>query len=142
MRLNSGDYRDHPYLDYNLLANDEDLRRFRDGVRLVVSMEDHPSMAALIDKRVYPEDTDLESDQSLDRWILSKIGTGHHVSCTAKMGPRSDPMAVVDQYGRLYGADRLRVADASIMPECVRANINVTVLMLAERVADFIKQAR
>ena len=142
VRLNSGDYRDHPYLDYNLLANDEDLRRFRDGVRLVVSMEDHPSMAALIDKRVYPEDTDLESDQSLDRWILSKVGTGHHVSCTAKMGPRSDPMAVVDQYGRLYGADRLRVADASIMPECVRANINVTVLMLAERVSDFIKQGK
>ena len=51
-------------------------------------------------------------------------------------------MAVVDQYGKVYGAERLRIVDASIMPECVRANINVTVLMMAERVADFIRQGR
>ena len=62
VRLSSGDYRDQPYLDYNLLAHEEDLRRFRDGVRLVVSLEDHPAMAALIERRVYPEDSDLKSD--------------------------------------------------------------------------------
>ena len=142
VRLSSGDYRDQPYLDYNLLAHEEDLRRFRDGVRLVVSLEDHPAMAALIERRVYPEDPDLESDEALDSWIEKSAGTGHHVSCTAKMGPSSDPMAVVDQYGKVYGAERLRIVDASIMPECVRANINVTVLMIAERVADFIRQGR
>jgi choline dehydrogenase len=49
-------------------------------------------------------------------------------------------MAVVDQYGRLYNADGLRIADASIMPDCVRANTNVTVLTIGERIADFIKQ--
>ena len=66
----------------------------------------------------------------------------HLGSCTAKMGPSSDPMAVVDQYGKVYGAEGLRVADASIMPECVRANINVTVLMIGERVAYLVKQGR
>ena len=99
-------------------------------------------MAALIEHRVYPEDSDLESDEALDSWIEKSAGTGHHVSCTAKMGPSSDPMAVVDQYGKVYGAERLRIVDASIMPECVRANINVTVLMMAEHVADFIRQGR
>ena len=140
LRLRSNDYRDYPYLDYNLLDHEEDLRRYRDGVRLVVSLEDHPTMAAMIDKRIYPEDSDLESDSALDLWMKRWVGTGHHISCTAKMGPSSDPMAVVDQYGKVYGADGLRVVDASIMPECVRANINVTVLMIGERVADFIKQ--
>ena len=142
LRLRSNDYRDYPYLDYNLLDHEEDLRRYRDGVRHVVGLEDHPSMAAMIDERVYPEDSDLESDDALNLWIKRNVGTGHHISCTAKMGPSSDPMAVVDQYGSVYGADGLRVVDASIMPECVRANINVTVLMIGERVADFIKQGK
>ena len=142
IRLRSNDYRDYPYLDYNLLDHEEDLRRYRDGVRLLVGLEDHPAMAAMIDKRVYPEDSNLESDEELDLWMKRWVGTGHHISCTAKMGPNSDPMAVVDQYGKVYGAEGLRVVDASIMPECVRANINVTVLMIGERVADFIKQGK
>ena len=142
IRLRSNDYRDHPYLDYNLLDHEEDLRRARDGIRMIVGMEDHPAMAPMIDKRVCPEDSDLESDAALDLWMKRAVGTGQHISCTAKMGPRSDPMAVVDQYGKVYGAEGLRVVDASIMPECVRANINVTVLMIGERVAAFIRQGK
>ena len=107
---------------------------------MVVGLEDHPAMSALIEKRLRPLDSDLESDETLEAWIRKNVGTGHHVSCTAKMGPASDPMAVVDQYGKVHGADGLRVADASIMPDCVRANINVTVMMVGERIADFIVQ--
>ena len=142
IRLRSSDYRDFPYLNYNLLDHEEDRRRYRDGIRMIVDLEDHPAMSAIIENRVYPEESDLESDEALDRWMKRWVGTGHHVSCTAKMGPGSDPMAVVDQYGKVYGADGLRVVDASIMPECVRANINVTVLTIGERVADFIKQGK
>ena len=50
-------------------------------------------------------------------------------------------MAVVDQYGRVHGLEGLRVADASIMPDCVRANTNVTTMMIGERIADFIKKS-
>jgi choline dehydrogenase len=56
------------------------------------------------------------------------------------MGPESDPMSVVDQYGKVRGVDGLRVADASIMPDLVRAPINPTVIMLGERIADLIQQ--
>ena len=55
------------------------------------------------------------------------------------MGPDNDPMAVVDRQLRVRGVSGLRVADASIMPDVVRANTNVTTMMIAERVADFIK---
>jgi choline dehydrogenase-like flavoprotein len=51
-------------------------------------------------------------------------------------------MAVVDQFGRVYGVDGLRVADASVMPNVVRANTNVTAMMTGERIADFIKSGR
>jgi choline dehydrogenase len=52
------------------------------------------------------------------------------------MGLEGAPMAVVDQYGRVHGVDGLRVADASIMPDCVRANTNQTALMIGERIAE------
>ena len=55
------------------------------------------------------------------------------------MGPASDRMAVVDQYGKVHGIEGLRVVDASIMPDCVRANTNVTAMMMGVRVADFIR---
>ena len=54
------------------------------------------------------------------------------------MGVDSDPMAVVDQYGSVRGVEGLRVVDASIMPTCVRANINATVIAMAERMAELI----
>lgn len=51
-------------------------------------------------------------------------------------------MAVVDQYCRVHGVSHLRVIDASAMPEIPRANINATIIMLAERAADFIRQGQ
>ena len=48
-------------------------------------------------------------------------------------------MAVVDQYGKVHGIEGLWVVDASTMPNCVRANTNVTAMMMGERVADFIR---
>jgi choline dehydrogenase-like flavoprotein len=55
------------------------------------------------------------------------------------MGLAADAMAVVDQWCRVHGMENLRVADAAIMPDVVRANTNVTTMMSAERCADFIK---
>ena len=83
-------------------------------------------MQDLLRDRVSPTDADLASDQALDDWLMHNIGTSHHVSGTCKMGPAADPMAVVDQYGRVHGLDNLRIADASIMPDCIRANTNAT----------------
>ncbi|MCH8226032.1 MAG: mycofactocin system GMC family oxidoreductase MftG, partial [Chloroflexi bacterium] len=69
------------------------------------------------------------------------VGIGQHLPGTCKMGPSSDNMAVVDQYGRVHGIDGLRIADASIMPNCIRANTNLTTIMIGERIADWIASA-
>ena len=87
-----------------------------------------------------PTDADLQSDETLDEWMMKAVSTSHHISGTCKMGPASDPMAVVDQYGRVHGLEGLRVVDASIMPDCIRANTNVTAMVIGERVAEFIQQ--
>ena len=70
--------------------------------------------------------------------MMREVSTTNHISGTCKMGPASDSAAVVDQQGRVRGVDSLRVADASIMPDCVRANTNATTMMIGERIAAFI----
>ena len=68
--------------------------------------------------------------------MLREVTHTHHLSGTCKMGPATDPLAVVDQDGRVHGLEGIRVADASIMPDCVRANTNATCMMIGERMAE------
>jgi len=72
--------------------------------------------------------------------LRHSVETSHHISGTCKMGPSSDPMAVVDQFGKVHGLNNLRVADASIMPDCTRANTNATAMVIGERIAAFIRE--
>ena len=58
------------------------------------------------------------------------------------MGPASDEMAVVDQHGKIHGMQNIRVVDASIMPDCIRANTNATTIMIAEKIADYVIEGR
>jgi len=140
LRLTSRDPQVQPYLDYRYLEDEFDRQRLREAVRLCVGLADHPRFADIIAARSSPTDADLASDAALDAWLLREVTTSQHISCTCKMGPASDPMAVVDQYGRVHGLENLRVVDASIMPDCIRANTNVTTMMIGERLADFIRQ--
>ena len=80
--------------------------------------------------------------RSANQWLLRNYGTSHHISGTCKMGPGTDPMTVVDQYLRVKGIENLMVADASIMPYCIRANTNATTIMIAEKLCDFIKDGK
>jgi choline dehydrogenase-like flavoprotein len=83
--------------------------------------------------------TDLASNGALDQWLLRNVSTMHHICGTCKMGPVSDTLAVVDQDGRVHGLAGLRVVDASILPDCPRANTNVVTMILGERIADEIR---
>jgi choline dehydrogenase len=140
LRLTSTDPHVQPALDYNYLADPFDRSRLRESVRLALDLSQHPAFRPIIAERVTPTDDDLVSDQTLDAWLLRTAATSHHSSSTCKMGPASDPMAVVDQFGKVYGVTGLRVADASIMPDCVRANTNLTSMVIGERIADLIRQ--
>ena len=136
--LRSRDPRVQPHLDYNLLATEFDRRRMRECVRICLDIAARPPFSEFAAERVKPTDADLASDEALDEWMLQNVYTSHHISSTCKMGPDTDPLAVVDQHARARGVEGLRVADASIMPDCVRANTNATSMMIGERVAEFI----
>jgi choline dehydrogenase len=135
LRLLSDDPRIQPYLNYNYLTDPFDRQRLRKAVHICLKLAEHREFRDIIQERIQPADADLESDDTLDEWLMREVRTSHHISGTCKMGPASDSMAVVDQYGRVHGLERLRVADASIMPDCIRANTNVTTMMIGERIA-------
>ena len=142
LRLQSGDPDIQPSLDYGYLKEEFDRTRMREAIRLAVRLGEHPDFKAITVERVEPTEEELRSDEALEEFARANATTAMHISGTCKMGPASDPMAVVDQYGKVRGLRNLRVADASIMPDCIRANTNLTTMMIGERIADFIRQGR
>ena len=84
---------------------------------------------------------DLLADPAkLERHVRDNVQSAWHASCTCRMGDPADPGTVLDPSGKVVGADNLFVADASAMPEVSRTNTNIPTIMIAERVAEMIKQ--
>src|SRR6185312_12895586 len=81
-----------------------------------------------------------EGDATLDAHIRATAATAHHPLGTCRMG--SDAQAVVDPELRVRGVERLRVVDASVMPDLVGGNINAAVMAIAEKAADLIRGRR
>ena len=142
LTLTSTDPTVQPFLDYRYLEDPVDRQRLREAVRLCVSLGQDKGFDNIIQERIEPSDEVLSSDEAMDEWLMRQVTTANHSSCTCKMGPASDSMAVVDQTGRVHGIQGLRVVDASIMPDCIRADTNVTTMMIGERVSDFILQGK
>ena len=133
LTLTSADPTVQPHLDFRFLTDSRDKARLRNAVRRCVEIFQNPVFADLLGERLTPTDADLADDAALDAWLEQNAGIAGHTSVTCKMGPESDPMAVVNQYCRVHGLEGLRVIDASVMPEVTRANTNATVIMIAER---------
>ena len=138
LRLASTDVAVQPVLEYRSLSHPWDLRRLREAVRVCVRLFEDRVFDGIIAGRIAPSDSDLATDGALDAWLHRSVGIAGHTCGTCKMGPESDATAVVDQFCRVRGVENLRVIDASVMPEIPRANTNATVIMMAERAAEFV----
>jgi 5-(hydroxymethyl)furfural/furfural oxidase len=93
--------------------------------------------AAIKPGRLYADEANIYPLSDDD--ILAASGAMFHPSSTCAIGAADDRMAVVDPQCRVYGIEGLRVADASVMPRVVSANTNIPTIMIAERVAEFIR---
>ena len=138
MRLVSNDIHEQPELNFNYYSTEFDLKRGREGLLKAISLGESRYFANILDKRLQPSDDHIANEDSLNDWILRNATTGQHISGTCKMGPDSDELAVVNQSGDVRGLENLKVIDASIMPDCIRANTNATTMMIAERMLDLI----
>lgn len=139
VKLTSADPTVQPSFNYRYLQHPNDVRRVREGVRLAVRLLESEAFKSVSELRILPTDAIVSDDQALDQWIRQTVGTARHVSGTCKMGPDTDPMAVVDQTCRVKGIGGLWVADASVMPRIPRSGgAHATVIMIGERVVDWI----
>lgn len=108
----------------------------REGVKAAVSVGETLAMkqfGSRFHDKTLPNCKDIPkyTDEYWECVVRQYTMTIYHMSCTAKMGPPSDPWAVVDPQLRVYGIKGLRVIDASIMPEITSGNIHAPVLMIA-----------
>jgi choline dehydrogenase-like flavoprotein len=125
-----------PRLDYGYLTAESDRRRLREGVRLAVELLRTDALASLVGRRTGPPDDVLAADRELDGWIRGHLTTAIHLSGTARMGPDTDPGAVVDQELRVRGVAGLRVVDTSVLPQAPTRGTAATAVMLGERAAE------
>ena len=139
VRLSANDPGVQPSLNYHYLELERDRARLREAVRISMDLLEHGAFGPIVDKVVQPTEGDLASDEALDRWMRRTVFNTTHASGTCKMGPSSDPMAVVDQHLSIHGLENIKVADASVMPNVIRANTNCTTIMIGERCADWVK---
>lgn len=135
IELRSADPADPPRIAVNYLKDPRDREMMRTGIRLVRELVEQPSFHGLKGDEIFPG-AKAQTDEDLDVCLNAATTTQWHLSCTARMGSASDPMAVVDAEGRVHGIEGLRIIDASIMPQVTNGNTNSPTIMIAEKLSD------
>lgn len=133
--LRSADPAAPPILRPNYLSAPEDVRRARDSIRRLREIFAQPAFDGFRGPELAPG-PEVQEDAQIDAYVRARADTVFHPSGTCKMG--TGPEAVVDPQLRVHGLAGLRVADASIMPFITSNNTHAPVMMIGERVADFI----
>lgn len=136
----SSDPFDKPRIFANYLGEESDRRVLLSGLRLARKLLRTRPMEPYFAGELYPGDA-VQSDEELLNTARERGTTVYHMMGTCRMGPESDPTAVVDHELRVRGIDGLRVIDASVMPTMPSANTNAATLMIAEKGAAMIRAA-
>jgi choline dehydrogenase len=138
VRARSADPFEDPAIQPNYLAHPSDRAVLLAGMKLARRLLRSPALTAWFDHESLPGDRVQSDDELLD--FARRYGsTSYHLIGTARMGPASDPTAVVDDELRVHGMQGLRVVDASIMPVMPSANTYASTMMIAEKAADLIR---
>ncbi|MFU8852180.1 GMC family oxidoreductase [Micromonospora sp. SL1-18] len=123
-----------PVIALRLASAPDDVDRLANGTRLAWSVLRSGPFAGLLDRVVIWTDRMVGDDAMLRTAVTRFVSPAWNPAGTARMGPASDDMAVVDQHCRVHGVTGLRVVDASVMPSIPSAPTNLSCVMLAERV--------
>jgi choline dehydrogenase len=138
VRARSADPFAAPTIQPNYLAAESDRRVLLAGMKIARKLISSPPLQKYYDREEFPG-IQAQSDADLMTAAKQRGTTTFHLMGTCRMAPDNDPTAVVDDQLRVRGLENLRVVDASIMPTMPSANLNASVLMLAEKAADMIR---
>jgi choline dehydrogenase len=137
VRLRSNDPHDAPLIDPKFLSDERDMALLLKGGQLQQRIIESSPFNQVRGKMLYP--VDIADSQAMAHDIRQRADTQYHPVGTCKMGPDSDPMAVVDAQLRVRGIQGLRVADASVMPTLIGGNTNAPSIMIGEKATDLIR---
>ena len=137
VRITSNDPLAAPQVQPNYLQHETDQQVTLRGMKLTRRLLQTDPLASLIDKEVYPGEQ-TQSDDELMSYAKQTGNTGYHLVGTCTMGPASSPGAVVGADLRVHGVGRLRVIDASIMPQVTSSNTCAASMMIGEKGADML----
>jgi choline dehydrogenase-like flavoprotein len=115
-----------PLIEQRLLTDPRDMVRMEDALERITELLNHRAMAEIVEER-----PTLPGKEDLPKIILDTV----HLCGSCRMGAPDDDTTVVDPDCRVLGVDGLRVIDASIMPAATRANLHLSVVMIAEHMA-------
>jgi choline dehydrogenase len=133
----SRDVFEAPAIQPNYLGEEADRRALLAGQKMVRQLLAQPALARHVEEEIIPG-AQVQSDEELMAYARRQGLAGYHYCGTCKMGPDSDPLAVVDAELRVRGLEGLRVVDASVMPHITSGNTNAPTMMIAEKAADLI----
>jgi choline dehydrogenase-like flavoprotein len=139
IELQSADPDQPPLIDPKYFSDPEDLEVMVKGMKIARKVLACDAFKPHLREEIEPG-AHVQSDDDIREYIRNTITTIFHPAGTCKMGPDSDPMAVVDERLRVHGMEGLRVADCSIMPDIVSANTNVPAIAIGEKAADMIAE--
>jgi choline dehydrogenase len=135
VRLKSPDPLAPPAIRFNFLRSEYDIQAVLHGMRISRQIAGQPALARFVTGEVMPGAA-VTSDADLVADIRARAVANFHPVGTCRMGHEVD--AVVDPRLRVHGVERLRVADASIMPSIVAGNTNAPSIMIGEKLSDMI----
>lgn len=125
-----------PRIVFNFLQSAHDKQEMVEGLKLARHIIAQPAFDDFRGEEIHPGPK-AKTDQEILNYIQRVAETEFHPSCTCRMG--HDEMAVVDPELKVRGLEGLRVIDASIMPNVISANLNATVMMIAEKASDMVR---
>jgi choline dehydrogenase-like flavoprotein len=134
--LRSSDPREPMRIVYNFFTAPNDLPTLREGFKIGREVGNQAPLAPFRGVETAPG-PNVKTDAEIDAFIKKTAVTAHHPCGTCAMG--IGPDAVVDPELKVRGIERLRVVDASAMPDIVSAHINACVLMMGEKASDMIR---
>nr|WP_176422075.1 GMC family oxidoreductase N-terminal domain-containing protein [Bradyrhizobium sp. 2S1]MCK7664913.1 GMC family oxidoreductase N-terminal domain-containing protein [Bradyrhizobium sp. 2S1] len=138
IKLRSNDPNTYPLIDPNYLSTQDDVNILIEGIRLSREIVGQSAFNGVRGAELMPG-PNVVSQQELAAYVRANSYTIYHVSCSCKMG--LDRMSVVDPELRVYGVEGLRIADASIMPTIINANLNATCVAIGQTAGDLIAAA-
>jgi len=136
VRLSGRDPEALPIIDHGYFTDpqDLDLTVLVDGIRLARELTGQAQIASLTGAEIEP----LRTGDELHEYVRTNSFHDYHPVGSCKMGPASDPTAVVDAHGAVHGIAGLFIGDASIMPTVPRANTNLPAAVVGEKIADLL----